>query len=85
MCAVSLRTIGINTLPCLSIVTACPKYFARIRSFCLLLLWGVRTGQPFLDFVPNPHGMDVWGFAIFAGDKEFGAIPHSGTDIRRNS
>src|SRR5271156_2302509 len=38
MCAVSLRTTGINTLPCLFIVTVWPKYFARIRSFWVLPL-----------------------------------------------
>ena len=32
------KTIGISTLPCLSIVTARPKYFARTRSFWLFLL-----------------------------------------------
>jgi hypothetical protein len=45
------------------------------KKFLFITVVRVRTGQPFLDFVPNPLGIDACGFAIFVGDTEFGAIP----------
>lgn len=55
------------------------------KMFLFITVLRVRTGQPFLDSVSDPQAIDACGFAIFAGDTEFGAIPHFGTGIRRDS
>jgi len=44
-----------------------------------------RTGQAFLDFIPNAQGIDARGLAIFAGDEELGAAPGRGKSIGGNS
>jgi hypothetical protein len=85
MCAVSLRTTGIKDSSMFIYRNGLAEILRPDKKFLRVTVARGRICQPFLDFVPDPQGIDACGLAIFACDEELSAAPQCGKSMRRNS